>query len=278
LFVLSIVVVAMLLLSIGLSELEFLPGRPFFLGYSSGSFEGMSEPWQTRFLGVVFRVLIIGVVLFVPFSIVYVLSSRKARKRLLLDFLRLFVILVSVYVLLQRLRPDIFAPDQVPPQAFLDIPEGALAADVDVVLPGWFPLVINVGLALFVAAVLVGLGWFVWRRRRRTVRSLEQLAQPMEEAIEAIHAGADLRGTVMRCYYEMSRVLRQQRGIRRQQAMTPREFVAFLQRAGLPTEAVGRLTELFERVRYGGKAAGREEEVQALACLETIVAFCKSAG
>jgi hypothetical protein len=82
----------------------------------------------------------------------------------------------------------------------------------------------------------------------------------------------------MRCYYEMSRVLRQQRGIRRHQAMTPREFATFLEEAGLPTEAVRRLTELFEQVRYGAKSPGRDEGAQALACLETIVEFCRSAG
>jgi hypothetical protein len=137
---------------------------------------------------------------------------------------------------------------------------------------------ISVGFALLVATVLVGLGWFVWRRRRRVVPPLEQLAQQAEEAIEAIQGGADLRDTVMRCYYEMSRVLRQQRGIERHRAMTPREFVAFLGEAGLPTGPVWRLTELFEQVRYGAKAPGQAEEAQALACLETIVEFCRSTG
>jgi hypothetical protein len=82
----------------------------------------------------------------------------------------------------------------------------------------------------------------------------------------------------MRCYYEMSRVLRQQRGIRRDQAMTPREFAIFLEEAGLPVEAVGRLTRLFEQVRYGAKVPDRREEAQALASLEAVVAFCRSAG
>jgi hypothetical protein len=276
-FVLSIVIVAMLLLSTGLSGLAFLPGQPFPLGYSPTGAWGMFGLHQVKLFEVVFRVLIFIAALILPFSIIYFLVSREARKRVLLDFLRLLPILVIVYLLAQRMQPSAFSAEQGLPQGSPDALEGTPVANVDAVLPGWFLSVVSVGLALLVATVLVGLGWFVWRRRRAD-SPLEQLAQQAEEAIEAIQAGADLRNTVMRCYYEMSRVLHQQRGIKRHQAMTPREFVAFLEEAGLPTEAVWRLTELFEQVRYGAKAPGQGEEAQALACLETIVEFCRSAG
>jgi hypothetical protein len=278
LFVLSIVIVAMLLLSAGLSELVFLPGQPIPLGYSPMGLWGMFDrPWQVKLFETVFRVLIFIAVLILPFSIIYFLVSREARKRILLDFLRLLPILVIVYVLAQRMQPGASSLDQGLPPALPDASSEAPLVDVDAVLPGWFFGVTSVGLALLVATVLVGLGWFVWRRRRRD-SSLEQLAQQAEEAIDAIQTGADLRDTVMRCYYEMSRVLRQQRGIRRHQAMTPREFVAFLEEAGLPSEAVRRLTKLFEQVRYGAKALSQGEEAQALASLKTIVEFCRSGG
>jgi hypothetical protein len=235
------------------------------------------RPWQVKLFETVFRVLIFIAVLILPFSIIYFLVSREARKRILLDFLRLLPILVIVYVLAQRMQPGASSLDQGLPPALPDASSEAPLVDVDAVLPGWFFGVTSVGLALLVATVLVGLGWFVWRRRRRD-SSLEQLAQQAEEAIDAIQTGADLRDTVMRCYYEMSRVLRQQRGIRRHQAMTPREFVAFLEEAGLPSEAVRRLTKLFEQVRYGAKALSQGEEAQALASLKTIVEFCRSGG
>jgi hypothetical protein len=278
LLVLSVVVVAMLFLSTGLSGLEFLAGQPFSLGYPPAGVSSIFIwPWQVKLFETVFRVLIFIAALILPFSIVYLLVSREARKRVLLDFLRLLPILVIVYLLAQRVQPDAVTSEQGLPQAFPGDLEGTPMTNVDAAPPGWFLSVVSVGLALFVATVLVGVGWFVWRYRRRRVPPLEQLAQQAEEAIEAIHAGADLRDTVMRCYYEMGRVLRQQRGIKRQQAMTPREFAAFLEEAGLPTGAIGRLTELFEQVRYGAKAPGQREEAQALACLETIVAFCRSA-
>jgi hypothetical protein len=279
LFVLSVAVVAMLLLSTGLSRLEFLDGQPFSLGRLPvgvwGTFGGL---WQGKLLEIVFRVLVLIAALTLPFSIIYFLASRGARKRLLLNFLRLLPFLVLVYVLTQQMQLDVVSPEQGAPQPFPGISEDVPVADVGAAPPQWFLSAVSGSCALLVAIVIVGFGWFVWRSRRRKVQPLEQLAQQAEEAIGAIQAGADLRDTVMRCYYEMSRVLHQQRGIRRHQAMTPREFVTFLEEAGLPTGAVRRLTELFEQVRYGAQSPGQDEEAQALACLESIVEFCRSAG
>jgi hypothetical protein len=279
LLALSVVIVAMLLLSTGLSELEFLEGQPFPLGRSPAGVEGgYGGLPQGELFALVFRVLMFVAVLLLPFSIIYLIISREARRRLLLRFLLLLPILAALYVLAQQPQHEVAPPDQDQLQPLSGIPEDVPVAGVDAPPPQWFLSAVSGGCALLVAMVIVALGWFVWRSRRRIVRPLEQLAQQAEETIEDIQAGADLRDTVMRCYFEMGRVLRQQRGIQRHQAMTPREFVAYLEEVGLPTEAAGRLTELFEQVRYGAKSLGQDEGAQALACLETIVEFCRSAG
>jgi hypothetical protein len=94
------------------------------------------------------------------------------------------------------------------------------------------------------------------------------------EAVEDLRAGADLRDTVMRCYFEMSRVLDETRGLHREEAMTPREFAHTLKEVGLPGMAVERLTQLFESVRYGAHVSEEREEKDAIACLETIIEAC----
>ena len=75
----------------------------------------------------------------------------------------------------------------------------------------------------------------------------------------------------MRCYYDMVRVLNEERGITRPRAMTPREFEERLRELGIPDEPVRRLTRLFEEVRYGAKTPGESEEEQAIFCLNAIV-------
>jgi Domain of unknown function (DUF4129) len=59
--------------------------------------------------------------------------------------------------------------------------------------------------------------------------------------------------------------------------MTPGEFATRLEQAGLPSDAVHRLTHLFERVRYGGHRSATPEVNEAVACLTTILQYCGEA-
>jgi hypothetical protein len=90
--------------------------------------------------------------------------------------------------------------------------------------------------------------------------------------------GGNLKNTIMRCYYEMSQVINEQRGIRRDRSMTPREFEIYLESNGLPGEPVRQLTHLFEDVRYGDLAVGEKEEQQAQSSLTAIIEAVKRVG
>ena len=78
----------------------------------------------------------------------------------------------------------------------------------------------------------------------------------------------------MHCYQEMSRTVKQEKGIARETTMTAREFEAQLVGKGLPQESVETLTRLFERVRYGNLRPDAGEENLAFACLTEIVNAC----
>lgn len=138
----------------------------------------------------------------------------------------------------------------------------------------WLVLATSVGLAVLMTGLLVGGAWFVWRRFHPPASPLKQLAQEAQGALESLQVGADLKDVVKRCYVQMARVLDEQRGIRRQRYMTPREFERRLEDAGLPGEAVRQLTRLFEDVRYGTRVTGEQEERRAMACLRVIVDAC----
>ena len=72
----------------------------------------------------------------------------------------------------------------------------------------------------------------------------------------------------------MSIVVGEKRELRRSKDLTAGEFAIRLEGAGLPGEAVRRLTGLFEAARYGTRGASREEIAEALACLTTILTAC----
>jgi hypothetical protein len=184
--------------------------------------------------------------------------------------------LLAIYLLL-RARPDFFRQFERQPLG-TPSPDDVVAPAVEFVAhpPQWLVFAVTLGLALLIAAVLVSALWSVWRRRRRSPISLDGLAREAQDALRALQTGADLKNAVMRCYFEMSQVLSEQRGIKRGAAMTPREFERYLTQAGLPAEHVRRLTRLFERVRYGAKVPGENQERQAIACLSAVVKACKS--
>jgi hypothetical protein len=278
-FLSGIAVAAMVLLPAGLSDLELLPGQPFYIEMESQLGEGEFGPLPGgEFLLVLVRAFFALALLSLPFLIIYLIISPEFRKRVL----RMLVSLLWVcafYIVLTRVRPDLF---DVGREMRLTPPQGQTLSPVPVAgfvasPPRWLALVAALGLAVLLAGLLVGTAWFIWRHIHRpaTPSPLEQLAQQARDALESLRAGDDLKNTVIRCYFEMVRVLDEQRGIKRQMDMTPREFEIRLERAGLPDEHVRRLTRLFEAVRYGAKDVGENEERRAVACLTAIVEACE---
>jgi preprotein translocase subunit YajC len=277
LLLLGMATAALILLSTALTGLELLPGQPFILsGEPSGTGGSEALPGAGIF-ALLFRAMTAIFVSLLPVAIIYFIVSPGFRKRVLRDFLPMLLLFLMFY-LLMRSSPDFLRqaeegqPLESLAKGFPEAPTPEFVATP----PQWLVVVANLVLALLIAALVVGAVWLLWRLQRQRVSPLERLAQEAKEAIEALQAGADLKNTVMRCYYQMSQVLREQRGIRRQRATTPREFERQLEQLGLPGEQVRQLTRLFEKVRYGAKTVDEDEARQAIACLTVIVEFCRS--
>lgn len=277
-FLLSgIAVVAMILLAAGLRELEFSPGYP--LPQREQTSEGVpgadDKPLDNKIIKDLYTGLYILALLLMPLAILYVIVSPKARKRVIRS-LGLLLWLVAI-VMLIRNRPDLLQQFEIQP--LQEPPLGRMAAPtVEFIAnpPQWIVWATTVAFAVLVAAATVSVIWFIWRRSHRPTRPLEQLAQEAQGALDALQDGADLKDTVMRCYFEMSRVVSEEQGIQREAAMTPREFERRLEEAGLPDSHVQQLTRLFEGVRYGARVPGEREERQAIAALTKIVEACRS--
>jgi hypothetical protein len=126
--------------------------------------------------------------------------------------------------------------------------------------------------------ILIGiLVWYLFQRFfSKPLSTTDQLKAEVENAINEIESGVDLRNVIIRCYKDMCQTLADQRGIQREQNMTPREFELELQNLGIPQSAVQRLTRLFELVRYGNYQLDLSAEQEALYCLTTIADSCEN--
>jgi hypothetical protein len=122
--------------------------------------------------------------------------------------------------------------------------------------------------ALLLAAVVLG----IWLFRKSFIHSKQEnaLAFEVKTAIQAIQAGKNLSSTILHCYQQMIYIVQEEKGIEREESITPREFEAVLIKHGIPEESIRQLTRLFEKVRYGGKDPDAQDEQMAVSCLSSI--------
>jgi len=104
---------------------------------------------------------------------------------------------------------------------------------------------------------------------------LMRLADQAQEALNELGAGGDLRNIVLRCYFEMTKIIIEKKSMKREKSMTPREFEMELVAKGLPLKSVQMLTRLFEEVRYGSKVPDNREEWMATTSLTAIIEACQ---
>jgi hypothetical protein len=265
-------------LAAGLNQVELQPGQPFNLSLqplSESHYVGTSALGGV-FLLVVRCLLAISLVL-TPVLLIAMLFSERGRKELAALLVITLVILMLVMMVRQVPLEETPAPVPTEEMSAPNLDVGEMGQNDGPVFsadpPEWTTWVASLVVAVVLAGILAGV---VLRLRRREPRSaLERLAEEAQEALDRIELGEDLRETIVRCYQEMMQVVREARGIVREQHVTPREFEIVLKRKGLPAESLLRLTRLFEEVRYGGQPASQQEEQLAIRCLRDIVAACR---
>jgi hypothetical protein len=143
------------------------------------------------------------------------------------------------------------------------------------VLPGWVITLAAIAMGVVIAGILVLVGQALAQQRdhKRLISSLED---QIAGAIQAIESGQDFGDVVTRCYAEMVKVLLEERGLAREQAMTPQEFIEMLVNYGFPIDPLHSLTHIFEEVRYGHVAPSAEMMQTALTSLAAIQQHCQA--
>lgn len=277
LLLLAIALAGAVLLASGLSSLALEPGQLRTPGRPLIELEGGALSGAFRISPDVLRIVRIAFLIMLPIALVYVLTNPEARRRVVTNALLMGAAGYALYLWFRRRGlarlgesldlPDLTlpqpgqSPDALDPGAFIQQP------------PAWLAFTLT---AALIALTLLG-GWLLWRAMRPRPDEARLLALQAQRAADDLQAGASFRDVIIRCYHDMSRILSDERGIRREAAMTPREFERRLLAAGLPAAHVERLTGLFEAVRYGAHTAAPGEEQAAIRALRGIAEAVQSA-
>ncbi len=288
LILLSGVLVLLLILAAGITNTKMQPGSPFSFSFKQMPQGDNGTLGNGNWVLVLIRGLLILCMICVPIYVFINLLTPEGRKRLLKNVIQLTLLFLVLYLLATwaESASKQLNKQQVT-QPTLALGGGPPAADAGVETPApeqskASPLLdagICLGLAFILAIMITVLAWGIYRASKATAGDARtRLADEAQVAIDALHAGGNIRDTVIRCYIQMTQVLAEERNVRREEAMTPREFEQILlTKLKLPDTPVERLTSLFEAVRYGDYHPGKREEMEAIDSLTAIAAACKSA-
>jgi hypothetical protein len=138
-----------------------------------------------------------------------------------------------------------------------------------------FSYLISFGVALLLLVII----WALYRGWQRYAalsnqKPLDEIAKIARSSLKDLSSGRDSSDVIINCYLRMSDVVSSKRHLHRSSAMTPHEFALRLEQAGLPADAVSRLTRLFEVVRYGDRKSSPKDVKEAVNCLTTILHYC----
>ena len=279
---LFIVLAVLIVLAGSLSGIILQPGQPFPFGWDWNWLVGTDPgilPGGELLINLIEIILLCGVIL-LPFSIIYLILSPTARKQLVREFMRVVPILLLfiIFAKIMSRLPNLSEKNNlaVGTESALGLPSPT-PLTYSTNPPPWLVLIITVSLAFVLTGSIFGGIWFFWKHRQKK-NPMKQLAIQVERALDALYEGGDLKNIVIHCYYEMSQVLNQQRGIRREIAMTPQEFEKRLKENGFPELPIHQITMLFEEVRYGTLIPGVAEENRAVASLTEIIEFCQNSA
>lgn len=285
LFAALLALVSLVVLGSALKDVSFLPAQPFSQS-DSETIQISVGAMVDRIVEVpVWKQVVFWILLFFFVLLVSSLLSPEMRKRLIMGFLRmaLFVILI-LYIMKNNpgFLQGSFAlglpgADSANPSLSENIPPPVFEPPQ---ISGLLSFYITLGIVLLAAVVV----WRVnrwWARQNELLalrRPLDEIARIARTSLQELSLGnVSSHDMIIQCYERMSRVVDAKRGLYRDSAMTPSEFAARLEKAGLPRGPVHRLTHLFESVRYGARTSEQRDVDEAISCLTSILKYCGEA-
>jgi hypothetical protein len=268
---------ALTVLAISLNQVPFREGQHFGQKETT-EFQSSAEEMGQIWVEVpIWKQVLVWTMLGLMVVLISLLLSPEMRKRLLIMCIRFAFTFWAVYYLLKNYGDQFFAFNfggAAAEQAGQD-PIAPIPVFEPSQISPTFSYLVSLGFVLLWLAVL----WALYRGWKRyqlfnTRKPLEEIAKIARSSLEDLSSGRNSSDVIINCYLRMSDVVSSRRQLQREIAMTPHEFAARLEQAGLPGDAVNRLTRLFEGVRYGDRRSGPKDVNEAVNCLKTILHYC----
>lgn len=269
--ILVLVILASLVLSISLTGLQLRggiesPGSIEDETSSIGDFPGKAaHPLSLNFLQAVAAIVFLVLVIFLSIRVVKILVQHSTQLKGLWKIIVALVGVALIMVFLGNLTPvGIYDPLQ--DEVYLTPPPSMPIQTIEV---GETP---NSLRWVVLAVMLAGLTVLAYYGVRKTTNTIpgDKIVQNAEVALNSILRGEDFRNVILRCYFEMSRVIQEENGVERDSTMTVREFEDELGSRGFDLEPIHHLGVLFEKARYSSQPITDLEEAEGLACLQKI--------
>jgi Domain of unknown function (DUF4129) len=278
LVLLTLTAILTLFLAMSLSHLVLAPGQPFALDQSQPAVVAASAPLEgSDTLLWILRGFLALTLIFLPVYIIYSLRTPQGRRRLLANV----IMLLALLWITDQLQKQMLEQAVEQQKMMMNTPtnmEGDSSIPVAVFPaepPAWVTIMVIAAASLLAVGVIFS-GFMLYRQRAKPPELvLDKLAEAAQNTIQSIYEGGDFKLSIIQCYREMSRVVREEKGIARDIAMTPREFEDVLISRGLPSTSIDTLTRLFEQVRYGSMSTAPGDQDLAIACLTEIVEVCR---
>ncbi|MGE5248689.1 MAG: DUF4129 domain-containing protein [Bacteroidota bacterium] len=281
LLVLSLVIIAaVVVLASSLHNVHFAPGRsvPFETAASgppppilSSDTISNTPLWK---IVLVWLVFVINLILFI------FLMPPEARKRILRQVINFALTALAILLALRYrlIQLPLLASKPVEPTNQTAV-RGASSEPLPSfqpphMAPWWVFLISFLVLAGVLTLLWLAYRWWMRSTSTRSMSDLDAIGAIAESSLGEIAAGRDWGDVIIQSYVRMSEAVSARRGLERAAAMTPREFAGRLEQAGLPAQAVSRLTRLFEAARYGSRASSQADINEAVACLNSILQAC----
>lgn len=265
--------ISLVLLSGSLSNLELQPGTPF-PGVDSPNMvpQATSQQIQTyssRALPELFGLILLLLIIYVLIRLITFVNLKWLLPwlfRFILALAALFVLLLILSYLNLGSTGDTEWLLEISPSPSIGITTSPLGRP-----PRGFISIVALGLILATGLLIIK----IFGQRVQPSHSDDLFLKQAKNAMQELQAGKDFKNVIIHCYLQMTNRLQEERGIERNNEMTAREFQEWLEFKGLPRAPVQKLTNLFEKVRYGQQHLGENDEKIALDSLSEIIHFAE---